>query len=337
MLNCRKLLRVITPLIATLALLFITSIAHANPLSDFSAADPCLVRANGKLYLYSTGWGWGRGAFPIGVAANDDLTSWTDLGYVFEPGKDPEWTKKDSRFWAPEVHFISGKYVCYFTAEDTNNRFCIGTATAEKPEGPFQPQKTPIASNPKVGLIDATYYRDPNSVQAYLVWKEDSNDLSPQQPTNLYMQKVSANGLSCIGKPWPILVNDAPWEGELVEGPSIIYRKGFYYLFYSGNVFVDDRYGVGVARSKKIEGPYEKFRGNPILKSDEHFSGPGHQFLLPGKGDEWTMFYHARDKSRQKSASSRLLMKDEVRWDEAGWPHVNDGTPSEGKVAAHQP
>lgn len=309
--------------------LLCSAITHANPLSNFSAPDPCIVRAGGKTYLYSTGYGWGEGAFPIRVATNKSLSSWKQVGSIISETSFPLWTKKDSRFWAPEVHLIDGQYVSYFSAESAKSgRFCIGAAVASRPQGPFVAENEPLVCSSKVGLIDPTYFRDPASGQGYACWKEDSNDLAPQRPTNLVLQKVSQDGLRVFGKRRPILKNDAAWEGELIEGGSFIYRKGFYYLFYSGNVYSDDRYGVGVARSRSLEGPYKKFSGNPILKSDDRFSGPGHQFIVPGTGDDWTIFYHARDKTRQKWQSARLLMKDAIRWSASGWPHIHDGTPS---------
>ena len=312
---------------AVVCLLCATSV-RANPLTTFSAADPCILNANGKTYLYHTGYGRGQGAFPILVAKNASLTSWTQTGTILRIGSFPAWAKNNSRYWAPEVHLIAGSYVSYFSGEDKHNRFCIGTAVADKPDGPFVARKSPLVSDAKVGLIDPTYYRDPVTGQGYVVWKVDGNGLSPQIPTNLVMQKVSSDGLTVIGKPWNILQNTAAWEGELVEGPSFLYRHGYYYLFYSGNVYSDDRYAVGVARSKSVAGPYEKYEGNPILKSDAHFSGPGHQFLVRGSQDQWTIFYHARDKSRQEGQSARLLMMDNVEWAADGWPRINNGTPS---------
>ena len=44
----------------------------------------------------------------------------------------------------------------------------------------------------------------------------------------------------------------------IVEGPSIIYRKPYYYLFFSGNGFYSPIYHVSVARSTSVTGPYER-------------------------------------------------------------------------------
>ena len=36
------------------------------------------------------------------------------------------------------------------------------------------------------------------------------------------------------------------------EASSMIYRKGYYFLFYSGNNYGTDKYAVGVARSRTL-------------------------------------------------------------------------------------
>jgi beta-xylosidase len=47
----------------------------------------------------------------------------------------------------------------------------------------------------------------------------------------------------------PLIKQDESWEGDLVEGPWIIHRNNYYYLFYSANSYCNDKYAVGVARS----------------------------------------------------------------------------------------
>ena len=44
----------------------------------------------------------------------------------------------------------------------------------------------------------------------------------------------------------------------IMEAPWIVYRKPYYYLFFSTNLFFSPNYNVGVARSKSVTGPYER-------------------------------------------------------------------------------
>ena len=68
----------------------------------------------------------------------------------------------------------------------------------------------------------------------------------------------------------------------MVEGPWIINKDGWYYLFYSANGYCGPSYAVGVARSKEPLGPYEK-KGSPIRTSDLRFVGPGHCSVINKK------------------------------------------------------
>ena len=57
-------------------------------------------------------------------------------------------------------------------------------------------------------------------------------------------------------------------DDRVVEGPSIIYRQGFYYLFFSGQGFASPFYHVTVARSRAVTGPYERKEGDSLLHTD---------------------------------------------------------------------
>lgn len=303
-----------------------TAPAIGNPIYWHDSPDPSIVVDGGKLYAYYTGGGRDsrHGRFPI-LRSNGKLSEWEQIGYIFVPGEAPRWARKSRNWWAPEVHKVNGRYVAYITTrEDATGRFAIGAAVADKPEGPFYDIGEPIVRNESVGLIDANYFEDPNTRRKYLLWKEDQNDFNPPRPTPLIMQELSPDGLKVVGEPKELLRNDRDWEGVLVEAPTLIFENGWYYLFYSGNVYAIDEYAVGVSRSRTVWGPYEKYP-EPILKHDKDFSGPGHQFLLKDDKGNWHVFYHARIKSID--ARWRFMMYDTLKFGADGWPTINDGYP----------
>lgn len=279
--------------------------------------------------MYCTGETRDGGAFPIYTCNADCRTSWTRSGAVFSGTRFPPWAGRNF-YWAPEVHRLGDDFICYFCTRNKEGRFCIGAAKASNPAGPFKPAPQPIVSNPECGLIDPTYFEDPISHRRYLLWKEDRNAFTPHQPTPIALQELQPEGTTLTGEPHKLIQNDAPWEGPLVEAPSLIFHDRFYYLFYSANIFSTDRYNIGVARARNVDGPYEKFARNPILKSNARFDGPGHQYLLQESDGNWTIFYHARDRARTRNPLARLLMSDHVTWTNDGWPRINDGFPSGG-------
>lgn len=306
-----------------------TAAFAGNPIRPADTADPGVVHENGKWYIYHTSSGRG-GHYPIVVST--DLRNWKSLGYIFSPANTPTWAKKAISWWAPEVHKVGNRYIAYFTTrEDSTGRFVIGAAVADSPAGPFKDVGAPIMRNPGVGLIDVSYFEDPVSHRRFLIWKEDQNDFNPPRPTPLVLSELTPDGLHLVGKPREILRNDQPWEGVLVEAPNIVYHDDWYYLFYSGNIYTTDDYAVGVARSRSIWGPYEK-DPQPILTSDQHFSGPAHQYVIQDEKGTWHIFYHARVKSLENRR--RYLMHDTITWDATGWPRINNGHPG-GPVNKH--
>ncbi len=304
--------------------------APHNPIFRQNTPDPGILRVGRFYYLYTTSNGPDE-AMPIYSSA--DLRTWTRVGQIFRKGKLPSWSRPQGdsgiyKFWGPEVHKIGSRYVAYYSTIDETGRFSIGAATARNPSGPFW-DRGKIVWNPDFGVIDPSYFRDPKNGKQYLLWKDNTNALDPPAPTHIVLHELTSNGLSLSsGSSHRLITDDVGWEGKVVEAPSLVYRHGFYYLFYSGNDLETDYYAVGFARSEDIEGRYEKpgdLRG-PILKSDQRFDGPGGQFILRAHG-RWLIFYHARE--RQTQSKDRYLMLDQIWWDSNGLPHVNDGTPSD--------
>jgi beta-xylosidase len=315
--------------LAAIAILSSASSANAqcfpNPIRDAATADPGVLRVGSAWYVYHTGKN-SSGAYPI--LKSTDRVNWTNVGYIFTPGRYPGWCNESPDWWAPEVHFVNGRYVAYFSArQDSNGKFAIGAATSSSPEGPFTSIGPPIATHSGWGLIDASFFKDPETGRSYCLWKDDKNALSPQQPTPIVLYEVQADGVTRIGPAQLLIQNTLAWEGNLVEAPSLVYRNNYYYLFYSANAYYDDRYAVGVARATSVGGPYTKL-GDPILVSDAQYSGPGHQFIMQDSSGEWLMFYHARVKANGTTA--RHLMQDAIAWGADNWPSVHDGTPSAG-------
>ncbi|CAN5450440.1 glycoside hydrolase family 43 protein [soil metagenome] len=288
-----------------------------NPASAHSMADPSVLYANGALYCYSTSGCQPEGSYPI--HRTEDGRKWKEVGHIFTTGHYPAWVGACD-YWAPEVHLIGGKYIAHYSARNRDHLFCIGAAVSDSPEGPFTDIGAPLVCATDVGLIDASYFRDPVWGNSYVLWKEDGNGRRPKQKTPLVLQKVTPDGLHAYGEKCSLIINDVGWEEDLVEAPNIIYRAPYYYLFFSGSGYGGDHYGIGVARSREVEGGYEKCAVNPIVRSDEKFDGPGHCFLFEDKTDHWMMFYHARDRS--KDSRARLLMMSEVTWTEDQWPLV---------------
>ncbi len=287
-----------------------------NPVTAVDAADPGVMRVGDTYYMVTTS-GWDANGFPI--RTSKDLRNWTDAGHVFPQASRPGWAVID--YWAPELHKVGDRYVCYYTARDASGRLCIGAASAPAPTGPYTDLGGPLVRNDHVGMIDPTFFEDSDGTR-YLYWKSDGNDVG--EPSRIWVQKLAPDGLSLQGEPVALLQNDQPWESTCVEGPAVVKRDGYYYLFYSGNMFNNPGYSVGVARSTSPMGPFEKHPNGPILHQGNGFTGTGHNSIVTDPEGNTFIVYHAYAGTQAEGA--RLALVDRVRW-ENGWPAVNDGMP----------
>jgi beta-xylosidase len=64
---------------------------------------------------------------------------------------------------------------------------------------------------------------------------------------------------------------------------------------------------MGVARSKSLLGPWEKYPGNPIVKGGNGWQCPGHGTVYPGPDGKLITIYHAYPAGAGKLAGRQLL------------------------------
>jgi beta-xylosidase len=263
----------------------------------------------------------GGGGYPL--RRSTDLVNWQRIGSVMPTAANrPAWAASD--FWAPELHKVGSTYVAYFSARHTNGVFAIGAATSSVPQGPYQARPTPLLQTASPGVIDAHFFEAPNGTR-YLLWKPDSNAIGQQ--TSIRIQPLTSDGLSLTGSPTTLLVNDRAWEGNLIEGPWMIHRNGFFYLFYSANGYASPNYAIGVARATSPTGPFTK-RATPILVTRGAWAGPGHGSVVVGPSGDWVHVFHAWQAGNVGQAPGRLVLVDRVTF-ENDWPVMYAG-PSTG-------
>jgi beta-xylosidase len=173
----------------------------------------------------------------------------------------------------------------------------------------------------EVGSIDAVPISDENG-DRYLIWKEDGN--SRNRPTPLWIQKLSSDGTKLVGEMKEIMRNDAIWERNLIEGPFVLRRSGWYYMFYSGNACCGRgcNYALGVARAKNLLGPWEKYQHNPILAGNAEWICPGHGSIVTDPAGRDYLLYHAYHAKTFVYVGRQGLL-DEITWQENGWPAIN--------------
>lgn len=291
-----------------------------NPVINRDFPDPDLLQVGDTYYAYATN----SGVAHVQGAKSDDLIVW-DLVTGVLPAM-PLWARAGFT-WAPEVTtWDDGQsFVMYFTArDDASDKQCIGTATSTSPEGPFlsDAEAALICQLDQGGSIDASAFRDDDGTP-YLLWKNDGNCCG--YDVYLYLQQVSPDGLSLVGEPVRLLTNDQPWEGTLIEAPTLWKHDGRYYLFYSANSYAGADYAIGYAVADTITGPYTKPLSEPLFATDFGVGaaiGPGGQdIVLDDEGETW-LIYH----SWNGDASFRRMNLDQLVWED-GQPVIQGPNP----------
>ncbi|MFN2532449.1 MAG: family 43 glycosylhydrolase [Pyrinomonadaceae bacterium] len=299
-----------------------TSDGYNNPVIPGDHPDPSVIRVGDEYWATTTSGTW-EPEFSLFHSRN--LLDWQISGAVFETR--PDWAERD--FWAPEISTDRSRFFVYYTARKKSGPLCVAVATASAASGPY------IDHGPLVcqedGSIDAMAVSDEKGAR-YLVWKEDGN--SRNQATPIWAQRLSDDGLKLLGKKVELIRNEPrSWEGGVVEGAFILRRENWFYLFYSGNACCGRKcnYALGLARSKNVLGPYEKYSRNPILAENKTWQCPGHGSIVTDTEGRDFLLYHAYRKSESAFFIGREALLDQVSWGSDGWPNINGGRGPSGR------
>lgn len=306
---------------------------YTNPIiSDKSVPDPSVIRAkDGYFYLYATQ----TKTYWMPVYRSKDLVNWEYQGTAFNKATEPD-LPGGGAFWAPEIRFLNGKYVLYYSWAKMNGADISYTAVAvgDTPMGPF-PDSKELIGNKEFGsnCIDQFYYEEDG--KKYMFFGSFKG---------IYVTELEDDGLTVKlgndGK--PTLKKQVC--GNAFEGTNI-YKKGkYYYLFASiGSCCngVKASYQVVVGRSENLLGPYVDKDGKDMLKNNwelvlegdgQKWIGPGHNSIIiqDDEGTDW-MIYHSYLK-KDGEVGGRLGMLDRVLWTDNGWPYIRNCVPSNSEL-----
>lgn len=284
---------------------------YRNPVIAGDFADPSVIRVGDTYYAAGTSSEWGP-AYPIYSSKN--LVDWEYVGPVF--AEMPEWTM--GSFWAPELFYRNGTFYCYYTARRKSDKHSyIGVATTKDLKKGFTDHGLIIEWTSEA--IDAFVLEDNGKL--YITWK--AYGLDKGKTIELLGAELSSDGLKVIGKDFNLITaNKEDWEAGGAEGQAIFKRGNYWYMLYSGNSCCGSRcnYMVGVARAEKIQGPWVKYSGNPILVGDDVWKCPGHGTVVTTPDNRYFFLHHAYS-GADFTFVGRQGVLSEIVWDETTkWP-----------------
>lgn len=302
-----------------------TTLTYSNPIINANCPDPSVIKASdGFFYVYSTQNNLPGNTRYIPIHKSKDLINWSYVGTVFDENNRPTWIA-NARLWAPDINYINGRYVLYYTLGlwDATYDSAIGVATADKPEGPFTDHGIILdyASQGVNNSIDQFYIENEN--KKYLVWGSFHG---------IYAVQLTDDGLA--------VKEDTPkvqLAGNQIEGSYIAQHGGYFYLIGSAGTCCEgskSTYHLIFGRSENLLGPYVTQdgkrmldgAGDLLLQGNNKWAGTGHnaEFVQDDEGNDW-IIYHAYRKS--DASVGRLLMLDRVYWNDWG-PYIKGNTAS---------
>jgi GH43 family beta-xylosidase len=297
-----------------------------NPVARYGA-DPWVIRRETNYYYCQSRL---DGVWVNRASRLEDIgvDHWKRI-WLAPPGT--AWSKQ---IWAPELHFLAGKWYVYVAADDgdnANHRMYVLAGSSSDPQAPFR-FVGKIAAPDDHWAIDGTVLQMPDQ-KLYFIWAgwPGTND----GVQNLYIAPMSnpwtINGPRvCISEP------DRIWEQRdfphINEGPETLWHDGHLFVIYSASGFWDDNYCLGeltwnggdvLAANSWVKTP------EPVFARTAEVFGPGHcSFVKSPDGREDWIVYHAH---RGPGTEQR-----DVRIQRFGW-HA-DGSPDFGSpVAARIP
>ena len=212
-----------------------------------------------------------------------------------------------ANIWAPEIHYIDGKWYIYFAAARTtetneglfDHRIFVLENEAENPLEGNWIEKGQLKTNWESFALDCTTFEHRGI--RYLVWAQKDPNIYGN--SNLYIAKMS-NPWTIEGKQVMIAEPEYYWEkiGFLVnEGPAVINRNGKIFISYSASA-TDYNYCMGVLIADENSDLLNKDSWHksekPVLKTynEKEIFGPGHScFTVSEDGETDMLVYHARN------------------------------------------
>lgn len=218
------------------------------------------------------------------------------------------WRKHESgpmsaNIWAPEIHFIDGKWYIYYAAARVDDIFdhrmyVIENEAVNPLEGEWA-EKGQVKTDWESFSLDATTFE--HNGQRYYVWAQRDPEIAGN--SNLYIAKL-VNPWTIEGPQVMIAKPEYDWEtiGFLVnEGAAVIKRNGKIFMTYSASA-TDFNYCMGLLEADEnsdLLNPSSWIKSEtPVFQTSQENSqyGPGHNsFTVSEDGSQDILIYHARN------------------------------------------
>ncbi|SES27904.1 Beta-xylosidase, GH43 family [Lentzea xinjiangensis] len=275
------------------------AVRYTNPIAE-QRADPHIVKHTDGFYY-----------FTATVPEYDRIVlrrATTIQGLASAP-ETVIWRKHSSgemgaHIWAPEIHFINGKWYVYFAAGRSDDiwrirMYVLETSSANPLTGTWT-ERGRITTPWDTFALDASTFAH-NGVR-YLTWAQQEPGIATN--SNLYIARMGANPWTITGPVTRLTVPALAWETrgyKVAEGPAVLQRNGKIFLTYSASA-TDANYCLGMLTAPASADPLNAASWTksptPVFSSSAATGqyGPGHNsFTVSEDGQSDVMVYHDRN------------------------------------------
>ncbi|MFM9276796.1 glycoside hydrolase family 43 protein [Paenibacillus jiagnxiensis] len=221
------------------------------------------------------------------------------------------WRKYDTgplsaNIWAPEIHFIDGRWYIYFAAARTaetkdglfdHRMYVLENESANPLEGEWT-EKGQVKTAWESFALDATTF-ERRGVR-YYVWAQKDPDIPGN--SNLYISEMS-NAWTLTGPQTMIATPEHDWEVigfSVNEGPAVLKRNGRIFITFSASA-TDFNYCMGLLWADEhadlLDAASWVKEPEPVFRTSEETGqyGPGHNSFTVNEEGEDVLIYHARN------------------------------------------
>ena len=305
-----------------------------NPI--FDGADPWMIQKDGYYYYcFSSGNG-------ISISRSQFITKQGETRKVWEAPASG-WNR--SCVWAPELHFLDGRWYIYYAAGESGPPYIhqktgvLQSATDDPLSrytdmGMLYTGDDPYLKSDNVWAIDMTVFTYHGRL--YAVWSGwEKPALTDKTSQHLYIAEM-ANPFTVKSPRIKLSSPDKKWETggplDLQEGPEILKNGDDLLIIYSCRESWTVDYRLGML---KLRDP-ERSLLSPLNweKSGPVFSGPfgtGHSsFVKSPDGKEDWIVYHSKKSIRE--GWQRDVRAQRYNWDSKGYPVFGEPVPAGTKM-----
>ncbi|MEZ4970943.1 MAG: glycoside hydrolase family 43 protein [Flavobacteriaceae bacterium] len=256
----------------------------------------------------------------------------------------PQGTEYSKDIWAPEVHFIDGKWYVYFAADDGNNDTHRMYVLENLSKDPFKGNwefKGKIAAKTDKWAIDGNVFDYKG--QLYMIWSGWEGDNNGQQ--DIFIAKMKSP-LEIEGDRVKISSPTFEWEkhGDLNdpdlphvsvnEGPQFLSHNERIFIVFSASGCWTDNYSLGLLSfnggDNLLDASVWTKLEEPIFTQapENGVYAPGHNsfFKSPDGKQDWIL-YHANSKPGQGCGRFRSPRMQRLYWNTNGMPYLGAPLP----------